>query len=151
MNRRRFAVALVLVGAFAGGCFGPSRPALSPIEQERAALAQRLAGTWRVTSYVPATGLGALLMKTLRAEDLVIEFANGRVRSASSSFALDRQFRLVPLANDSFQMFIVDEQGVEYESLARFDQAGRILFETKTEPWIGSGVLQRQGPAFPPR
>ena len=58
-----------------------------------------------------------------------------------------RRYRVAEVKGDNFTVFIKDDTGVEYESLCQFDEAGRVHFQTVTAPWVGRGVLERQGAA----
>jgi hypothetical protein len=138
---RRTVVGLVLALAFAG-CSGSleADPATATAE-----LQQRLEGRWRLTSYVPDMTLSPAMLLTLQADTIVVSFDQGRVRTDSIGLQFDRGYRLQPVSDDTFKIFIRDDQGIEYESVCRFDTAGNLQFQTITSPWTGRGVLQRDG------
>ena len=136
--------ALLLVG-----CSTTSKPAENPREMAKRALHERIRGQWRVASYVPATTLNKMLLATFMSDTIIVVFENGRVRSATPTLSLDRKFRVEPTTSDTFKMYVADEQGVEYESWCQFDRTGKVQFETKTEPWIGRGLLERLVPPTP--
>jgi hypothetical protein len=108
----------------------------------------RIAGVWRVTSYIPEHTLSPALLLGMQSDKIVIRFDNGRLRSVTTNLSFDRVYRLANISGDHFTIFVRDDTGVEYESIARFDAGGRITFRTMTPPWTGQGVLEREGPAM---
>ncbi len=131
------------------GCASSTTDPVSPGDEAKQAVEKKINGSWRVTSYVPATTLSQVLMLGLRSDKLMVVFENGRVRSLTPGLTLDRKYRVADPAAETFKVFIADEAGVEVESWCKFDQTGRIIFETKTPPWTGQGTLKRQGPPSP--
>ena len=114
------------------------------------ALDKRLEGHWRLTSYVAREQLGPQLLSAMGTERIVVQFQNGRLKSNGPPFTFDRQVRLSIPAGESFRAYLRDEQGLEYELWCQFDHSGRLLFDSRTTPWQGSGVLERHGAAPPP-
>ena len=100
----------------------------------------------------PTALLGLLytivLMFSMQGDKIVVRFEQGRVRSATSALTFDRPFRVTHAQGRNFNVVISDEDGIEVESRCQWDDGGRILFETITAPWVGRGVLEREGPAM---
>ncbi|MEZ4441228.1 MAG: hypothetical protein R3B72_19160 [Polyangiaceae bacterium] len=109
---------------------------------------RRLAGVWRVSSYVPDQALSAALLLTLQTDKIAIRFDKGRVRSVTANLYMDRAYRLADVKGDIFKIFIIDEYGVEYELAGQMDSPRQISFQALTPPWAGRGVLEREGPIF---
>jgi hypothetical protein len=131
-------------GSGSNGAQGPNAAAAA-----RAQVDQRIAGVWRLQSYVPDAQLSPAMLLGMQSERIVVRIENGRVRSASSTLTFDRAYRIAADPNrDKFKLFIRDDAGVEYESVCEFDEGGRVLFYTITPPWRGRGVLEREGPAM---
>lgn len=145
--RARELAAWLLAGSLLAGCSGAS-PGLTGPEAAQMEVQQRLAGVWRVTSYIPDQTLSPALLFSMQADKILIRFDRGRLRSASSGLTFDRAYRLANVGDKSFTIFILDDNGVEYESRAVFDESGNIQFQTVTPPWTGRGALQREGPAM---
>jgi hypothetical protein len=142
---RRVVVGLVLALAL-GGCSGVqgSEAGMAAVQQE---IQQRLDGPWRLTSYVPDQTLSPAMLLSLQTDSIVVTFDQGRIRTSSIGLQFDRGYRIAPMSDDTFKLFIRDDQGIEYESVCRFDNAGNLDFQTFTSPWTGRGKLQREGGA----
>lgn len=142
----RAGVALLALGLLFSGCSGGSGgPPASPEVQ----VSNQLQGVWRVTSYVPDSALSPAMLLSMQADKILVRFEQGRVRSATSALTFDRAFRVTNAQGRNFSLIVSDEEGIEVESRAQWDDAGRILFQTITAPWVGRGVLEREGPAVP--
>ena len=134
-------VALALVG-----CSGTqSEAGMAEVQQQ---IQLRLDGPWRLTSYVPNETLSPAMLLSLQTDSIVVTFDQGRVRTSSIGLQFDRGYRIMPVSDDSFRLYIRDDQGIEYESFCRFDDAGNLDFQTFTSPWTGRGRLQREGAAM---
>jgi hypothetical protein len=140
-----------LAALFAVACASnPGPPPLPPGEEAKVAVEQRMAGTWRLTSYVPNEPLSQVMLMGIQSDQVVVRFENGRVRSATSALQFDRRFRVADVMAETFRVLIADDQGLEYESWCQFDSTGKLLFESRTDPWKGRGTLERQGGPTPP-
>lgn len=149
-NDRLLIVAVALVALCFGGVgCGGTGPTLTGPQAAQQDVDNRLAGVWRVTSYIPDHTLSPALLLSMQADKILVRFDQGRLRSATTGLTFDRAYRVGSVQGAAFSVFILDESGVEYESRARFDESGNIQFQTVTEPWTGRGVLQREGPAIP--
>ncbi|HHH29616.1 MAG TPA: hypothetical protein ENK57_14895 [Polyangiaceae bacterium] len=143
---KRLRVAIVLA-TLALGCSGTAPTPTGP-QAAQQAVQNRLAGVWRVTSYIPDHTLSPALLLSMQSDKILVRFDQGRLRSATTGLTFDRAYRIGNVQGAVFSVFILDESGVEYESRARFDEGGNIQFQTVTEPWTGRGLLQREGPAI---
>ena len=133
---------LLLSTLAVGVACGPSSHEQNLNVQALIALDKRLEGSWRLTSYMPREHLGPQLLSALGTEQIVVKFRKGRLISASPLFAFDRQVHLRDPVGENFRAFIRDEQGIAYEVWCQFDQSGRLLFDSRTSPWKGTGVLE---------
>lgn len=141
------AVASAMLSSGGLACSGAD-PSLSGPQAAQQDVQNRLAGVWRVTSYIPDHTLSPALLLSMQSDKILVRFDQGRLRSATTGLTFDRAYRIGDVRGPTFSVFILDESGVEYESRARFDEGGNIQFQTVTEPWSGRGVLQREGPAI---
>ncbi len=132
-------------GSGAKGPYGPDAAAVA-----RAHIDQRIAGVWRLQSYVPDAQLSPAMLLGMQAERIVVRVESGRLTSASTTLTFDRAYRIADVQGDKFRFFIRDDTGVDYESACELDEAGRLMFYTLTAPWRGRGVLEREGPAMAP-
>ena len=138
---------VILLGAIGGfGCARSKFAGTDPTEQARLFVASGVVGTWRLIDYSPREALASVLSAGLRSQPVILRFDGARARSATSAYTFDRAYRVSAPIGDTFKLWIADEQGVEYESWARFDGPNRVVFECKTEPWRGLGTLDRVGP-----
>jgi len=148
-GRQLVAAALLAMSSLLGaiGC-SSAGPTLTGAQAAQQQVQHRLAGVWRVTSYIPDQTLSPALLLSMQSDKILVRFDQGRVRSASTGLTFDRAYRVDNINGPTFSVYILDESGVEYESRARFDESGNIQFQTVTPPWTGRGVLQREGPAM---
>jgi hypothetical protein len=144
---RRWTYFGALALAVAGGCTGAANGASTPAEHVET-VERRIAGVWRLTGYVPEKDLSASLLLRLQSEKIVVRFDHGRVQSATEALEFDRRYRIADPADDTFKIFIEDDDGIKQESHCQFDENGNLSFEVVTEPWRGRGVLTREGAAF---
>lgn len=143
----RRAARLVLLSLALAGCRRHPEP-VGPDPAQQAALSvdAALQGTWRLASYMPTQPLTGALLAGIQKDRVLARFESNHLRSASPDFTFDRRYRLGPVIGDTFQLFITDEHGVEYRADCRFDGPNRLLFDARTEPWRGSGAVDRVAP-----
>jgi hypothetical protein len=142
MRRSLLVCGGVVLAALALACSGSSQ---QPPMAGGAMANQQLAGIWRMTSYVPQNMLSPALLLSMQADKILVRFEDGRVSSATSALTFDRKYRIADVSGRNFKVFIADEAGVEVENHCQFDESGRVMFQTFTAPWIGRGVLEREG------
>ena len=121
---------------------------MDSVAAANACVEQRIAGVWRLTSYVPNQRLSPALLLGMQSDKVVVRFDRGVLRSETTSLTFERNYRIADVKGNTFKMFISDDQGVQYESVCQFDEGGRINFQTLTAPWVGRGVLEREGTAL---
>jgi hypothetical protein len=154
--RRMRLLGLVWLGLAASlaGCAGAGLDYNDPaVRIER--VDQRIQGVWRLVSYVPDSPLSPAMLIAMQNDKIVVRFDMGRVTSATTALTFDRAYRITEVEGESFKLTLVDPDGIAYESIARFEPSGEIAFRTITAPWVGQGVLAREGaavgvqPAYP--
>jgi len=123
------------------GC--ASSPEAPPQSVARHAVDRRITGQWRLMEYRADAALSPILLLRMRHEDLRIRFVDGRVRSATPNLELDRVYRIGEVNGETFTLYIVDPDGIEYENFCRFEPDGSVRFRTVTPPWQGEGHLVR--------
>ena len=149
--RKAAAIAALLLGGTLGAAgsaaCSPGDRSADALEQARREVDQRLSGRWRLVSFTPETPLNPALQTLLAFQSgrLIAVFEAGRVRAEAPGITFDNAYRIQQPEGDKFQIVIIDPQGVSYVSGCQFDDKGRLLFRSWSEPWIGSGVLERQG------
>lgn len=132
-------VVFALAGC-AGAGIGPNDQAAQVQRVE-----QRIEGVWRLVSYVPDSPLSPAMFLAMQNDKIVVRFEHGRVASATPSLTFERAYRISEVNGDSFTITLVDPDGIAYESVARFEPSGEIAFRTVTAPWVGQGLLAREG------
>ena len=142
-----FGVSLLLFASVAVGCAASPKSRQDYLTQARIQVDQRLQGRWKLVSFIPESQLSPAVGTLLAFQNdrLVVEFQHGRVRSASPSVTFDRTYRIEDAHKIPFIVWLVDEQGVGYETVCEFDDGGRLHFHSITDPWKGRGVLEREG------
>jgi hypothetical protein len=140
----------VLVVA-ASACGGSQLPADSAVAQQTATIQARLtAGPWRLVDYRPDLALEPMLAAMLgqQVRTMVVRF-DGRTLSAQSpSLQLMRPYTLENIAGPAFSLVSPDVQGggTVRSRCEMSDDGRRITFHAETEPWTGTGALEREGP-----
>lgn len=144
-------LALLVASAALAGCSSQSGArSADAVARARIDVDQRLAGRWKLRSFVPDTQLDPVLQSMLvfHQESLSIVFQQGRLQAQSPGLTFDRAYRIDDPLDEWFKLTITDDQGVGYQNLGQFDDAGRITFRSLTPPWKGTGVLEREGAAL---
>ena len=129
------------------GCSG-GKPSVSAVERQKQEVRQRIAGVWRLTSYIPDQELSVALLMSMQSDRIIVRFEDNRIKSATSLMSFDRGYRIDSVQAEGFKMFIQDDDGAEYEVWGQFDDAGSLLFNARTPPWTGKGQLDREGSAL---
>jgi hypothetical protein len=104
---------------------------------------RRIAGQWRLADYKADAALSPILLLRMRHEDLRVKFDQGRVQSATPNLELDRAYRVDDVQGETFRLFVIDPDGLQYENYCRFEPDGSVRFRTMTPPWQGEGHLVR--------
>ena len=143
------ALALAALGVATGACKGdPALSAADALSRARGEIEQRIQGRWRLVSFVPDEALSPMLQALLafQFDRLTVEFDHGRLRAHSPGVEVDRAYRVERPAGDTFQLVVLDEQNIDYESSCEFDQTERLQFRSRSSTWQGHGVLERLFP-----
>jgi hypothetical protein len=139
-----------MVSLASPGC-GGSQAGPSAAEQAMQSVQTPLvAGPWRLVDYRPALALDpmtqALLAQQIRA--MVVSFDGRTLRAQSPTLSLVRPYAIENAAGPIFDLVSPDVQGggtLRSHCVLRDDGRG-ITFQAQTEPWNGTGVLERDGP-----
>ncbi|MBI4956830.1 MAG: hypothetical protein HY908_32735 [Myxococcales bacterium] len=147
----RLGLALAALG-LAGAC-QPSAT-VDPAEylaRARLQIDQRLAGHWKLVSFVPGDTLSPVMAALLsfQFDRLRVEFRNGHMYASSPGIRTERRYRIDQPQGDLFRLVMLDEQDIDYHASCELDQAGRLVFQSETSPWKGRGVLAREDAALP--
>jgi len=105
----------------------------------------KLRGTWRLVDYRPEVPLEPNLkaLIDLQMQSMVVRFEGDHLIAESPTFHWDRPYVLSDVADPMFKLTTTG--GEPYTSSGQFDVDGRrIFFRGESEPWRGSGTLQRQ-------
>jgi hypothetical protein len=143
--------ALSVTGALASSGCGGSQVQPSATAQAAASVQSRLtAGPWQLVDYRPALALDpmtqALLGQQLRT--MIVTFDGQTMRAQSPTISLVRPYMIESAAGPLFDLVSPDVQGggtLRSHCVMREDGRG-ITFQAQTEPWDGTGVLEREGP-----
>ncbi len=144
---RRWLGAVLAIALLPLGCSSQAND-VNYAEIQKREVNQQVAGVWRLMSYVPDEQLSVALLLSMQSDRIVVRFEDNRIKSATSLLTFDRAYRIDSVYDNGFKLFIQEDNGVEYEVFAKLDKTGRLLFEARTAPWRGSGVLEREGSAF---
>jgi hypothetical protein len=145
------AIALAALAALSGSCGGSQSQPTSPVAQDTATIQGRLtSGPWRLADYRPDVPLEPMLQAMLGAQirTMVVRF-DGRTLSAQSpTVQVARPYAVENPAGLQFDLVSPDLQGGgSLRSRCELATDGRHLtFHAQTDPWTGSGVLEREGP-----
>jgi hypothetical protein len=144
-------VLLALLLAAAASCGGSQLSAEAAVAQQAATSQARLvAGPWRLADYRPDVALEPMLKALLaqQVRSMVVRF-DGRTLSAQSpTVQLLRPYALDNITGLAFSLVSPDIQGGgPVRSRCEISDDGRrITFHAETEPWTGTGALEREGP-----
>ncbi len=151
---RVMAAAFVATGALASfassGC-GGAQVQPSAAAQAAASVQSRLvAGPWQLVDYRPALALDPMTQALLgqQVRTMVVTFDGSTLRAQSPTISLVRPYTIENAAGPLFDLVSPDVQGggtLRSHCVMRDDGRG-VTFQAQTEPWNGTGVLERQGP-----
>jgi hypothetical protein len=145
-----FGRCLLLVFALSGCGASQTQPG-SPVAIDTASLQSRLtAGPWRLVDYradIPLEPmLQALLGQQLRT--MVVHFDGQTLSGQSPTLQVTRPYTLENVAGLTFDLVSPNLQGGGFLR-TRCEMSGdgrRIAFRAQTDPWTGTGVIEREGP-----
>ena len=146
---RTLALVIVVASAFLGACGGAQSPQGAP---DDAAPIQRVltAGPWRLTDYKAVDPLDPVTQAILAAQirTMVVTFDGTMMHLQSPSLSLVRPYKIKNATGYGFDMVSPDPGGAGgLWSHCDLTQDGRHLtFLAKTNPWNGTGALDREGP-----
>lgn len=148
VKQRRWLMMTLAASLLGMGCSSAQSTA-DFAELQKREVNEQIAGVWRLTSYVPDEQLSMALLLGLQSERIVIRFEDNRIKSATAMLSFDRPYRIDSVYDNGFKLFIQEEDtGVQYEVFARVDNTSRLVFQARTAPWRGHGVLEREGGAL---
>lgn len=141
--RRLVALAALVTSLAPLAACADSAPARAP--DAVATLDAKLRGSWRLVEYHPEVPLEPNLqaLVDVQMRSMVIRFDGGHVIAESPGFHWDRPYVLSDVADPMFK--ITTTGGDTYTTSGQLDVDGRrIFFHGESEPWRGTGTLQRQ-------
>jgi hypothetical protein len=147
--QRSLITAVLVLALFA--CGGAQAQSPSPAAQETASIQTRLAsGPWRLADYRPNVSLEPMLaaMLSQQVRTMVVHL-DGRTLSAQSpTLQVTRPYLVENVTGLAFDLVSPNPQGGGYlrSRCQMSDDGRRITFYAQTEPWTGSGVIEREGP-----
>jgi hypothetical protein len=148
---RSFAMAALLAGAGSSWGCGASQPPLSAAAQAAQPIQSRLvAGPWRLVDYRPALPLDPMTQMLLSQQltTMVVTFDGQTMHAQSPTITITRPYTLENAAAPVFDLVAPDVQGggtLRSHCVMRDDGRG-VTFQAQTEPWNGTGTLEREGP-----
>jgi hypothetical protein len=140
---------LVSLGVACGG--GSPGAAASPSLQDTVSIQTRLvSGSWRLVEYRPDVALEPMLNLLLlqQVRTMVVHF-DGRMLSAQSpSIQFARPYTIENAAGLGFDLVSPDVQGAGpvRSHCQMSDDGRRIAFRAQSDPWTGTGIIEREGP-----
>jgi hypothetical protein len=142
--------ALLLVFALLG-CGAPQAQTNSPVVIDTASVQSRLtAGPWRLADYRPEVPLEPMLQALLvqQVRSMVVRFDGQTLTGQSPTLQISRPYTLESVVGLTFDLVSPNMQGGGLLR-TRCEMSGdgrRVAFRAQTEPWTGSGAIEREGP-----
>jgi hypothetical protein len=123
----------------------------SPAAVDTASAQSRLvAGPWRLVDYRPQVPLEPMLqaLLTQQLRTMVVRFDGQTLRGQSPTLQINRPYTLENVVGLTFDLVSPNLQGGGFlRSRCEISGDGRqVSFRAETDPWIGSGVIAREGP-----
>jgi hypothetical protein len=123
---------------------------MSTAERDIASVQARLmAGRWRLVDYRPDLPLDPITqgLLAMQVRTMVVTFDGRTLHAQSPTLDFTRPYAVENAAEFVFDLVSPDVQGAgELRSHCWIDDGGRrITFHAETEPWNGTGILQREG------
>jgi len=147
---RRRAPSLVLAAplllAACGGAPPPLPSAAATTAEDTRAIDARLQGNWRLVDYRPDVPLEPMfqLLLAQQVQSMIIHFEAGHLHGDSPTFHIDRAYQVTTAAGPYFKIASPDSGGSIVTTAATMAEDGSsIAFRAETDPWKGSGTLQR--------
>lgn len=142
-------VALVLVLS-PPACGGAQSDPAGHIAQDTAFVQSRLvAGPWRLADYHPDIALEPMLqaMLALQTRTMTVRFDGRTLSALSPTLQITRPYTLENVATFTFDLVSPDAQGGgQLRSHCELSSDGRrIMFHAQTDPWTGTGTIEREG------
>jgi hypothetical protein len=133
------------------GCGASQTPAGSPAAVDTASVQSRLvAGPWRLVDYRPQVSLEPMLqaLLTQQLRTMVVRFDGQTLSGQSPTLQISRPYALENVVGLTFDLVSPNVQGGGFlRSRCEMSGDGRqVSFRAETDPWIGSGVIAREGP-----
>lgn len=138
---KAFALRIAAVSLIA--CGGTGQEATTP-EQKVTRAAERLRGSWLLVEFRPEQQLEPVLASLLSVQiGRLSVFLDGTNLAAQGvGVRANRRYTVDTANGDQFTATIIDEMGMKYAVAGSF--VGQDLaFSSQTQPWRGSGRLQR--------
>jgi hypothetical protein len=133
------------------GCGASPPQTSSPAAIDTASVQSRLmAGPWRLADYRPQLPLEPMLqaLLTQQLRTMVVRFDGRTLSGQSPTLQVSRSYTLENVVGLTFDLVSPDAQGGGFLR-SRCEVSGdgrRIVFQAQTDPWTGSGVIEREGP-----
>jgi hypothetical protein len=129
-------------------CGGPQAQSASAASQDTASIQSRLvAGPWRLVDYRPAITFEPMLQALLAQQihTMIVGFDGRTLTALSPTAQIRRAYVLENVAGFAFDLVSPDPQGGGYlRSRCQLSDDGRhITFYAQTDPWTGTGVIER--------
>ena len=147
----------VLLSAGASGLLSSAcaPDALAPTSSavDIASINARLQGTWHLVDFRPDVALEPMLSMWLQNAkgNMSIRFDGGSLQADSTSVAFpfhyDRPFSIPQAGGDTFVLTTSTASGDTLTSNCQFTDPNHFQFHSQTEPFQGTGVLERVAPA----
>jgi hypothetical protein len=139
------------VGAASSGCGGAGGGAPMTADQMAAPIQARLtAGPWRLVDYRPDVPLDPMTQALLamQVHAMVVVFDGRTLRAQSPTLNIARPYTVQNVAGPLFDIVSPDVQGggLLQSRCTIADDGRHVTFHAQTDPWNGTGYLEREGP-----
>ncbi len=114
--------------------------------RDNANVASRLVGQWRLVDFHPDVSLEPALQMLLsqQVRTMVIRFDGSHLYADSPTIHVNRAYQVTYAAGPIFKITSPDYGGGTLVSSGELsDDGNQIVFHGESEPWMGTGTLQR--------
>jgi hypothetical protein len=138
--RAMFAAALLSLSS----CSKERGPVHDARADSVATAAQRLQGTWVLTSFQPEVPLEPVMELLLRdqIDHMVVEFRGQALTATGPGVTVNRTFRIGEAYLDHFSATVFDAYGVGVNTVCDFS-GNMLLVDTVTAPWRGKATFRK--------
>jgi hypothetical protein len=139
--------AAAAIGLLWLGCGGSPSPAVQTARDTASIQTRLVSGPWRLADYRPDVSLEPMLQALLlqQLQTMVVRFDGQKLSALSPTLQISRPYTITNVAGLVFDIVSPDFQGggTLRSHCEMSDDGQRVVFRAQTEPWTGTGVINR--------